>query len=93
MLLEYVLSTLSHLCLLLEQVDATTGESFKYSEFKMLVQHIAGVLVEEYKIKPRSSVICCSKNDLYYFIPVYAALAVDAVVYTIPAYSRGSLWR
>jgi acyl-CoA synthetase (AMP-forming)/AMP-acid ligase II len=78
---------------LLEQVDATTGESFKYSEFKMLVQHIAGVLVEEYKIKPRSSVICCSKNDLYYFIPVYAALAVDAVVYTIPAYSRGSLWR
>jgi acyl-CoA synthetase (AMP-forming)/AMP-acid ligase II len=61
----------------------------KYSQFRAHVRKLAEIFLREFGVGPGSAVIICSKNDLYFYVPMYAASALGAVVYSIPAYSHG----
>jgi acyl-CoA synthetase (AMP-forming)/AMP-acid ligase II len=71
------------------KVDGATHTSLKYSEFRTHVRNLAKILHKDFNVGPGGDVIICSKNDLYFYVPLYAASALGALVYSIPAYSHG----
>ncbi|CAG0920513.1 unnamed protein product [Notodromas monacha] len=65
-------------------IDGSTDEQISNVEFLRRTKSIARILREEFGVKRGSVVLFCSKNDLQYYIPVYATFALGAIAYQIP---------
>jgi acyl-CoA synthetase (AMP-forming)/AMP-acid ligase II len=72
------------------QIDGTTGQSVSYADARTLVRKLAVVFRQEFCVGPTSSVVVCSRNDLFFFVPVLAASSLGATVYSVPDYSHGT---
>jgi hypothetical protein len=60
-------------------------------DFKRSVITLSIVLRERFNVVPGSSVLVCSKSNVLFNVPVYAASAAGALVYSVPTYCHGKL--
>ncbi|CAG0920316.1 unnamed protein product [Notodromas monacha] len=72
-------------------IDGATDEKISFQSFLTMVKKTAAVLKEKYGVGPGSVMLVCSKNDINFFIPVYAAVALGAVAFTVPDYSSNCI--
>ena len=71
------------------QIDGSTGETLTYLDFKRSVNSLATIFRNEFNVVSGSSVLICSNNNVLFNVPLYAASAAGALVYSIPSYSHG----
>ncbi|CAG0920514.1 unnamed protein product [Notodromas monacha] len=63
-------------------IDATTDERLSYSKFLHNVNNLITILRDCYGVRRGSVIVICS-NDLFYYVAVFAAMALGGIVYQV----------